>query len=150
MRYSVIPMFLILLSVASITACWRKPAEMQAEQKSPAAQVAEEDEEKPSAPPEQTTSVSKNPIVLMQPAIIPAEAIGGTPVTNLTEAWHRARAGMEKYCIDNQIPFEAFYQKGDMTQEGDHYTASWFGSVHDQGRYVTVLVYPDGRAEITF
>lgn len=81
------------------------------------------------------------------PVVIPAEAIGGTPVANIQDAFTRGNAGMQKYCQDQGIPCESFYVK-DTVQEGEGWVLQFFGNPHNEGMYVNVRVFPDGRAEV--
>ena len=75
------------------------------------------------------------------------DAIGGTPVANIQDAFVRGNAGMQKYCVDQDIPCESFYVK-DTIQEGEAWVLQFFGNPRNQGMYVNVRVYPDGRAEV--
>ena len=81
------------------------------------------------------------------PVVIPAEAIGGTPVANIQDAFTRGNAGMQKYCQDQGIPCESFYVK-DTVQEGRGWVLQFFGNPYNEGMYVNVRVFPDGRAEV--
>lgn len=81
-------------------------------------------------------------------AAIPADAIGGSPVTNETDAWFRGDSALRKYCEDHRIPFNEFRVKEKPVKTGDYWTMQYFGAVNGQGIYVGIRVYPDGRAEI--
>ena len=81
-------------------------------------------------------------------AAIPAEAIGGSPVTNDTDAWFRGDAALRKFCEDQKLPFSNFGTKEKPVKTGGYWTMQYFGAVNGQGMYVGIRVYPDGRAEI--
>lgn len=81
------------------------------------------------------------------PVVIPAEAIGGSPVANIQDAFTRGNAGMQKYCQDQGIPCGSFYVK-DTVQEGGGWVLQFFGNPYNEGMYVNVRVFPDGRAEV--
>jgi hypothetical protein len=81
-------------------------------------------------------------------ALIPADAIGGSPVTNDDDAWYRGKAAMQKYCEDNGIPFANFAVKEPPVATNGYWTMQYFGTHHNQGVYVGIRVYPDGRAEV--
>ena len=83
----------------------------------------------------------------LAPIVIPADAIGGTPVTNLDDAYARGSAGLQKYCVDEGMPCDSFYAK-DTTEQGDHWLLMYFGTPRNQAMYINVRVYPDGRAEV--
>jgi hypothetical protein len=81
-------------------------------------------------------------------AAIPADAIGGSPVTNQADAWVRGNDAVRKYCEDNGIPFDSFYVKESPIETSGYYTMQFYGAPNNQGMYIGVRVYPDGRAEI--
>lgn len=81
-------------------------------------------------------------------AAIPADAIGGSPVTNMQDAWTRGNEALKKYCADNGIPFDSFFTKESPVETNGYWTMQFFGDPNGQGMYVGVRVYPDGRAEI--
>ena len=81
-------------------------------------------------------------------AAIPAEAIGGSPVTNENDAWFRGHAALQKYCEDQRLPFDAFRIKEKPVKTGAYWTMQYFGAPNGQGTFVGIRVFPDGRAEI--
>lgn len=81
-------------------------------------------------------------------AAIPADAIGGSPVTNQADAWVRGNEAARKYCEDNGIPFDSFYVKESPIETSGYYTMQFYGAPNNQGMYIGVRVFPDGRAEI--
>lgn len=142
MRFS--PPIYLLLACLALGGCWRQPNPAPAATPSAAPQAAGESTAAPAdAPP-----ADRNPINQLKPATLSADAIGGTPVNTPEEAWYRARAAIEKYCADNNLPPQSFYQKDDLVEVDGHYSVTWFGAIHDQGRYIQINVYKDGRAEI--
>lgn len=81
-------------------------------------------------------------------AAIPADAIGGSPVTNMPEAWMRGNEALKKYCVDNDMDCSNFYTKESPVETGGYWTMQFFGEDGGQPMYVGVRVYPDGRAEV--
>ncbi len=78
---------------------------------------------------------------------IPADAIGGTPVANVQDAFTRGNAALDKYLTDRQIPRESFYVK-ETARSGDRWDMMVYGSPNNVGQYLHILVYDDGRAEV--
>jgi hypothetical protein len=135
----------ILLAVAmlALAACSSKappPATEDEALDDTTAVVAEE----PAPAPAPTPALPPPPAA---PVVIPPDAIGGTPVTNIQEAFVRGNAGMQKYCVDQGIPCDSFYVK-DTIMEGEAWILQFFGNPHNEGMYVNVRVFQDGRAEI--
>lgn len=81
-------------------------------------------------------------------AAIPADAIGGSPVTNMQEAWVRGNDALKKYSEDNGWDFSTFFTKEEPVQTGGYWTMQFFGEGAGQAMYIGVRVFPDGRAEI--
>jgi hypothetical protein len=81
-------------------------------------------------------------------AAIPADAIGGSPVTNMPDAWVRGNEALKKYCADNGMDCANFFTKEEPVQTGGYWTMQFFGEAKGQAMYVGVRVYPDGRAEV--
>jgi hypothetical protein len=81
-------------------------------------------------------------------AAIPADAIGGSPVTNMPDAWTRGNEALKKYCADNSIPCDSFFTKESPVETNGYWTMQFFGDPNGQAMYVGVRVFPDGRAEI--
>jgi len=132
---------LLALAVLALVACGSEeppPAPAAEETEDFAAPVAEE------PAPAPTPALPPPPPA---PVVIPPDAIGGTPVANIQDAFERGNAGMQKYCVDQGIPCESFYVK-DTIQEGEGWVLQFFGNPHNQGMYVNVRVFPDGRAEV--
>jgi hypothetical protein len=97
----------------------------------------------PAVPQQQESFATKTATVAM-----PADAIGGSPVTNSADAWVRGNEAMKKYCADTAIPCDSFYVKESPQETSGYYTMQFYGSPNGEGMYVGVRVYPDGRAEI--
>lgn len=132
---------LLAIAVLALAACASEeppPAPDDEDGAEPAAEVAAE------PAPAPTPALPPPPPA---PVVIPPDAIGGTPVTNIQDAFVRGNAGMQKYCVDQEIPCESFYVK-DTIQEGEAWVLQFFGNPRNQGMYVNVRVYPDGRAEV--
>jgi hypothetical protein len=133
---------LLAVAVLALAACTSKappPATADEEFEDTAAVV-----EEPAPAPAPTPALPPPPPA---PVVIPPDAIGGTPVTNIQEAFVRGNAGMQKYCVDQGIPCESFYVK-DTIMEGDAWILQFFGNPRNEGMYVNVRVFQDGRAEI--
>jgi hypothetical protein len=81
-------------------------------------------------------------------AAIPAEAIGGSPVTNMQEAWVRGNEALKKYCADNGMECGSFFTKESPVETGGYWTMQFFGEANGEAMYVGVRVYTDGRAEV--
>lgn len=81
-------------------------------------------------------------------AAIPADAIGGSPVTNMPDAWTRGNEALKKYCADAGINCANFFTKESPVETGGYWTMQFFGEIDGQAAYVGVRVFPDGRAEV--
>lgn len=81
-------------------------------------------------------------------AAIPADAIGGSPVTNMPDAWTRGNEALKKYCADNGINCVNFFTKESPVETSGYWTMQFFGDIDGQPAYVGVRVFPDGRAEV--
>ena len=131
----------LALAACSSKAPPAPPAEDTAADTAP---VAAEPAATPAPAPAPQSSLPPPPAA---PVVIPAEAIGGTPVANIQDAFTRGNAGMQKYCQDQGIPCGSFYVK-DTVQEGGGWVLQFFGNPYNEGMYVNVRVFPDGRAEV--
>lgn len=81
-------------------------------------------------------------------AAIPADAIGGSPVVNLADAWVRGHEALKKYCGDTAMPCDSFYVKESPQETSGYYTMQFFGAPNNDPMYIGVRIYPDGRAEV--
>lgn len=81
-------------------------------------------------------------------AAIPADAIGGSPVGNMQEAWVRGNEALKKYCADNGMECSSFFTKESPVETGGFWTMQFFGEANGEPMYVGVRVYTDGRAEV--
>jgi hypothetical protein len=81
-------------------------------------------------------------------AAIPADAIGGSPVTNQADAWVRGNEALKKYCADTALPCDSFYVKESPQETAGYYTMQFFGAPNGEGMYIGVRIFPDGRAEV--
>jgi hypothetical protein len=97
----------------------------------------------PGPPPAQESFATK-----AATAAIPADAIGGSPVANVADAWVRGHEALKKYCGDNAMPCDSFYVKESPQETSGYYTMQFFGAPNNDPMYIGVRIYPDGRAEI--
>ena len=148
---------LALICAATLAACGGETPPAPATAKSEPAPAPVEPAPAPAAPP----AVASPEPAPAQPggpqesfatkaatAAIPADAIGGSPVTNMQEAWVRGNEALKKYCADNGIDSSSFFTKESPVEGGGYWTMQFFGDPKGQGMYVGVRVFPDGRAEI--
>lgn len=157
-------LFLALLSATTLGACGGGPAPAPAPpaaEEKPVAETAPPTAAAPAAAP--VTSVptpSPAPAVSgasreqesfatkAASAAIPADAIGGTPIANIEEAWERGQQALEKYCSDNAMPCDSFYVKESPQETGGYFTMQFFGAPNNNPMYIGVRIYQDGRAEV--
>lgn len=99
-------------------------------------------------PPPASTGAQESFATKQATAAIPADAIGGSPVTNMPDAWTRGNEALKKYCADNGIDCASFFTKESPVETNGYWTMQFFGDPNGQAMYVGVRVYPDGRAEI--